>query len=209
MVVRSTLARLWPAATGLVLALVGAALVLASQPFKVRSAAYRSAPRFTVSDAGSGSWSTTYHSEPPDGGGKHDTDTADDSSTQSWALTFSHRLPVARCRSRCRRIVELGGATGHSSATGQIDHVHIDGLADNYFTPGFSFAEEWGPARWFTSSTVTVPLSVLHRAARITIPLADTPAGRPPRDCAVPYPSWQRCRTGGAWAGTLTLKRSG
>jgi hypothetical protein len=90
-----------------------------------------------------------------------------------------------------------------SECPGQGDAV--DGLADNYFTPGFSFASAWGPDRWFSSATIDIPLSALHRAARIAIRLGDTRANTPPRDCSVPYPSWQRCRAGGAWTGTLTL----
>jgi hypothetical protein len=85
----------------------------------------------------------------------------------------------------------------------------LDGLADNYFEPGFSFASQSGPDRWFTSERVEVPLALLHRARAISIRLEDTRAGSPARDCAAPDPSWQQCRTGGAWSATLTLKAAG
>lgn len=81
----------------------------------------------------------------------------------------------------------------------------LDGLADNYFMPGFSFASGYGPDRWFTSAPVAVPLAVLHRAARIKIHFSDTAAGTPPPGCAVQQPSYETCSTGGSWAGTLEL----
>lgn len=81
----------------------------------------------------------------------------------------------------------------------------IDGLADNYFTPGFSFAAGWGPERWFAAAPVVIPLSVLNRARRITIREANTAHGTPPAACAVDEPTYERCRTGGSWRGTLTL----
>jgi hypothetical protein len=83
----------------------------------------------------------------------------------------------------------------------------IDGLFNDYSTPGFSFAPGYGPERWFTSRTVDVPATVLHRSARVTITFRDTAGGRPPGGCAVPQPSYQRCTTGGTWTGTLTLAR--
>jgi hypothetical protein len=85
----------------------------------------------------------------------------------------------------------------------------IDGFIANYFTPGFSFATGYGPDRWFTAKTISIPVAVLHRAARITVRLGATRAGTPPRDCSVPYPVYQRCSTGGSWAGVLTLKAPG
>ena len=85
----------------------------------------------------------------------------------------------------------------------------IDGLADNYFMPGFSFAAGWGPERWFAAAPVLIPVSELDRAARITIREADTAQGTPPRGCGVGEPSYERCRTGGSWRGTLTLSAVG
>jgi hypothetical protein len=81
----------------------------------------------------------------------------------------------------------------------------IDGLADNYFMPGFSFAQGFGSDRWFKSKTVVIPAGVFHKAARITIPLGDTPAGTPPPKCAVKSPEFERCAVRGSWAGVLTL----
>jgi hypothetical protein len=85
----------------------------------------------------------------------------------------------------------------------------IDRVLDFYAMPGFSFASEYGPERWFTSAEVVVPAAVLHGSRRITIPLRDTAAGRPPRKCAVNDPSFERCRTGGRWRGVLTLEARG
>jgi hypothetical protein len=89
-----------------------------------------------------------------------------------------------------------------SACPGQGDS--IDGLDDNYLGPGFSFADGWGPARWFTSRTVVVSLARLHRRGTIRIRLSQTRRGTPPAGCAAPY-AWQRCRTGGSWNGVLTL----
>jgi hypothetical protein len=81
----------------------------------------------------------------------------------------------------------------------------IDGLYDSYFMPGFSFASSYGSDRWFTAHTVVIPVGVLHRAARISIPLGETPAGTPPKNCAVQNPSYEQCATGGSWSGMLTF----
>jgi hypothetical protein len=86
----------------------------------------------------------------------------------------------------------------------------IDRLASNYAHPGFSFDQRYGPDRWFRSRIVAIPADVFHRAAAIRIPLADTPTGRPPRNCAVPRRPWlERCTTGGSWRGVLTLQLVG
>jgi hypothetical protein len=81
----------------------------------------------------------------------------------------------------------------------------IDRIADFYAGPGFSFADGFGPDRWFTSAEVVIPSSVVHRSSSITMRLADTAAGTPPRRCAVRDPSFERCRTGGSWRGVLTF----
>jgi hypothetical protein len=91
-----------------------------------------------------------------------------------------------------------------SQCPGQGDS--IDGLLDNYFTPGFSFAAGFGPDRWFTSASVLVPLRLLHRARMVTLRLGDTPAGTPPQHCEVRAPTYEQCTTGGAWSGVLTLR---
>jgi hypothetical protein len=82
----------------------------------------------------------------------------------------------------------------------------IDRILDFYAVPGFSFADGYGPERWFASREVVIPAAVFHDSKRIRIPLRNTPAGTPPRRCAVRDPSFERCRTGGAWRGVLTLK---
>jgi hypothetical protein len=84
----------------------------------------------------------------------------------------------------------------------------IDRILDFYATPGFSFDPHYDPDRWFTSREVVIPAAVFHRSRKIAIPLSDHPAGRPPRGCAVRDPSFERCRTGGAWGGVLTFARS-
>ncbi len=246
-------------------ALVGAtSFVLA---FGASAAA--SAAEFTISYSGSGTYGTRYHSEPPNQGGMHDTDSADDSERQRWSLRFISPLRV-RCAARCTQPTVLTGARGATSITAQISHVHvdglysqlnasvqcsissstppgaildaslriqvgarsisitaldplgdallllpaacpgqgdsIDGLLDNYLGPGFSFAQGYGPDRWFTSATVTVPRRRLQIGATIRIPLSQSRDGTPPHDCAVPQPSIQQCVTGGAWSGVLTLR---
>jgi hypothetical protein len=82
----------------------------------------------------------------------------------------------------------------------------IDRILDFYAMPGFSFAQGYGPERWFASKEVTIPVSVFHHSSKITIPLRDTPAGTPPKHCRVNDPSFERCTTGGSWSGVLTLK---
>ncbi len=82
----------------------------------------------------------------------------------------------------------------------------IDRIADNYFTPGFSFSSEYGADRWFTSRKVVIPATTFHHASRITIPLANTRTGTPPADCSVRDPSIERCSTAGSWMGTLVFK---
>ena len=84
----------------------------------------------------------------------------------------------------------------------------IDRMPSNYAHPGFSFGQLYGADRWFRSRMVAIPADVLHRAAAIRIPLADTPTGRPPRNCAVHSAWFERCTTGGSWHGTLTLTRT-
>jgi hypothetical protein len=81
----------------------------------------------------------------------------------------------------------------------------IDRILDFYAMPGFSFDSSYGPDRFLASSEVVIPAAVFHRSKTITIPLRDTPAGTPPRHCAVSDPSFERCTTGGAWRGVLTL----
>jgi hypothetical protein len=245
-----------------------AALILlpaASSGYTVEPGAYRAAPRFAVSYRGSGTWRTTYHSEPPNPGGMHDTNDARDSSAERWRLRFARPLGI--------RSAVLAGATGSEHATGNIDHTHVDGLfaaddqsarcavaattsrgerltasvqlrdrrsaaelaitarrpaaealsllpascpgqgdsldglADDYFSPGFSFSPNWGPERWFASQTVRVSDRVLHRARAIVIRLHDTRAGTPPTGCDVRRPSFERCTTGGSWSGSLRLTR--
>jgi hypothetical protein len=85
----------------------------------------------------------------------------------------------------------------------------IDRLFSFYAVPGFSFAPDFGPDRWFTSREVLVRTAVLRRARTIRIPLHVTGAGKPPADCAVLNPSYERCRTGGSWHGVLTLRAHG
>ncbi|MEA2441064.1 MAG: hypothetical protein QOH76_2488 [Thermoleophilaceae bacterium] len=81
----------------------------------------------------------------------------------------------------------------------------IDRILDFYAMPGFSFAESYGPERWFASKEVIVPAAVFHKSSKIRIPLHDTAAGRPPKHCALHDPSFERCTTGGSWHGVLTL----
>jgi hypothetical protein len=81
----------------------------------------------------------------------------------------------------------------------------IDGLAANYFTPGFSFSSAYGADRWFTPRSIAIPLATLHRATRVTVTLGPTAAGTPPANCAVRTPAVEHCHTAGAWRGVLTL----
>lgn len=249
--------------------------------YKIQTGRYHSTAIFGMAYSGSGSWRTIYHSEPPNPGGKHDTNDANDSSAESWSIAYSGALTIPRCGSThhrsdpCTQIQGPTSAIGPTRASGEIDHTHvdglysqfnthlecsvqsdpsptealpatvsiryssrrglfwitamdpvsdafdllpgqcpsqtdpIDGLYDNYLTPGFSFQANWGPVRWFTAARVAIPGRVLHRATKITIALSDTGRGTPPANCAVPDPSTERCSTGGTWSGVLTLSRRG
>jgi hypothetical protein len=229
-----------------------------------------------VTYSGSGFWRTTYHAQPPsdlaDPTGPHDTNDANDSSTQRWALKFAHLLSVGGCPAgQCRAPRLPAQATGRELITGKVAHTHVDGiyaaddqsvscsvrsklpsdatararvrlrrvpganaiaitafiptaqalnllptlcpeqtdsldgLYNNYFTPGFSFAPGYGPTRWFTSGTVVIPVPVLHRSERITLRLHNVARNTPPRNCAVAHPQYEQCVTGGSWAGSLEL----
>jgi hypothetical protein len=250
--------------------------------YTIKRGSHRNIARFRVAYTGAGGYATTYHSEPPNPGGQHDTNDARDSSTQKWALTFVHNAIVPACgrlRPRaadpCLKIRGLLGATGLNQAAGHVNHRHtdgvfpaqnrsiscdlsaatpagrrlgaavrlrylrrpraigitalipvadalsmlpgacpaqgdsLDGLFDNYFVPGFSFAAGYGPSRWFQSAEVIIPASAFHKAARIRIPLRLTHRGAPPRGCAVIHPAYERCTTGGAWSGVLVLTAAG
>jgi hypothetical protein len=85
----------------------------------------------------------------------------------------------------------------------------IDRINANYAIPGFSFDPAYDSDRWFRSRTIRIPAEVFHHTAVIRIPLARTPTGTPPRNCAVRNPKIERCTTGGSWHGVLTLTRSG
>jgi hypothetical protein len=94
----------------------------------VGTAATAGAASFSVTYSGSGTYGTRYHSEPPNQGGMHDTDTADDSETQHWSLRFASPLRVPCATARCAQMTVLTGARGSTSIAAQISHVHIDGL---------------------------------------------------------------------------------
>lgn len=82
----------------------------------------------------------------------------------------------------------------------------IDRIASNYATPGFSFDSAYDSDRWFRPRTIRIPADVFHHAALIRIPLAVTPTGKPPRNCAVRQPAIERCTTGGSWHGVLSFR---
>ena len=81
----------------------------------------------------------------------------------------------------------------------------IDRILDFYAMPGFSFADSYGPERWFTSGEVQLPAALFQGPEKVKIKLEDTHRGTPPRRCAVPNPSYERCKTGGSWSGVLTF----
>jgi hypothetical protein len=85
----------------------------------------------------------------------------------------------------------------------------IDRILDFYALPGFSFAAGWGPDRWFASREVKIPSGVFHHSKQVKIPLHLTKAGTPPKHCARQNPSYEKCTTGGAWNGAVTLKSTG
>jgi hypothetical protein len=106
-----------------------------ARAYSTRPAGYQAQPRFAFNYAGSGRFATTYMSEPPNQGGKPDHNRAHDSSTQTWSLSYGEPLTIPRCGPSphdrgpsCRRITSLIGATGATTASDSIAHVHIDGL---------------------------------------------------------------------------------
>jgi hypothetical protein len=82
----------------------------------------------------------------------------------------------------------------------------IDGLLNDYGTPGFSFDPAWTAQRWLTGRT-TVALSRLRGAHRLRVRVSAARAVTRPAGCRVPAPSYERCTTGGRWSGVLTLTR--
>lgn len=82
----------------------------------------------------------------------------------------------------------------------------IDRILSNYFMPGFSFSQDYGPDRWFTPRPVVIPADVWRNSARIRLRVGLSPEGRSPRDCAKRF-KYERCRTTGSWSGTLTFTR--
>jgi len=275
---RATLVAARVALASAALALV-AAPPAAAAPYSAVPGSKRTSSSFAVGYAGTGTYRTVFHGEPPNPGGRSDTNDARDSSVQAWDIRFRRALVIPDCsritlddRSACAGAEGVDGARGRTSMTGTVDHRHVDGLyrqldrrvscrmsratpprsgvdaavalrylpehdgfaiqarsplttvidnfpsqcprqgdsidrvLDFYAMPGFSFAGEYGPERWFTSAEVVVPAAVLHGSRRIRIPLRNTGAGKPPRNCAVNDPSFERCRTGGKWRGVLTLE---
>jgi hypothetical protein len=271
-------------AIALALAFVAGATTVAtaarsSRPYTTVPGPSRDDARFVLTYRGTGAFRTTYHSTPPNPGGKADTNDAHDSSTQKWKLRFSRAVAIPPCQpgadpstDPCTAIAGVDGATGPTTVTGRVRHTHkdglyrqldmkescrfgkstaarrqvtasvsmtydpasqtigvtarnpvatalslapggcrhgdsLDGLADFYAPPGFSFDTAYDADRWFTSQTVAIPVAAFHRSASIAIPLADTATGTPPRHCAVQNPSFERCTTGGSWTGVLTLTR--
>jgi hypothetical protein len=83
----------------------------------------------------------------------------------------------------------------------------IDGLYDNYFMPGFSFASGWGFERWYTSAPVSVKVATLTHRRQIVLRFGPTHRNAPPAGCAVAHRAWEHCRTGGAWSAVVTLRR--
>jgi hypothetical protein len=90
-----------------------------------------------------------------------------------------------------------------SACPGQGDS--IDGLFDNYFTPGFSFAAGTGPDAWFVSRRTTVPAARFHRGHTVRVRIKQAPQAVPAQDCAVEHRSYERCSTRGSWSGLLTF----
>lgn len=82
----------------------------------------------------------------------------------------------------------------------------IDRIYDNYFTPGWSMSQDYGPDRWFTPTPVVIPADTWRSSSRIRLRVGLSPEGRPPTDCAKRF-TYERCRTTGSWTGTLTFTR--
>jgi hypothetical protein len=82
----------------------------------------------------------------------------------------------------------------------------LDGLLDSYYAPGFSFATGYGPAVWFQTAKVVIPVAALERRSSFSVKVRSTAANAPPTDCAVREPAIERCSTGGAWAGVLSFR---
>jgi hypothetical protein len=123
------------------LALTAVAGATATKPgFTTTPGPTRATARFVVAYTGSGSFHTHYRSTPPNPGGHADDNHVTDSSSQRWALTFSHAITIPPCAVNgvpapdpCTAITGVTGGTGPTSVVGKIDHVHVDGLfrADN------------------------------------------------------------------------------
>lgn len=88
-------------------------------------------PSFSVKYTGSSRTQTTYRGKPPNPGGRRDLNTANDRSRVGWALTFPAGLTLPACATTgdpCAAVTGVAGADGTTSAWGEIDHRHTDGL---------------------------------------------------------------------------------
>src|SRR3954451_8035126 len=128
--------------TGVLLVLIleaaSGAASAASRPLRSHRGRFEATPRFVLTYTGSGRFHTRYHSTPPNPGGLADTNDADDSSTQRWAIKFDRAWAIPTCGTtgrrrtdRCTGVRDLLGAHGASRVTGRVSHRHVDGLFPN------------------------------------------------------------------------------
>ncbi len=92
------------------------------------------APSFSVRYTGSSHQKTTYRATPSNPGGPADLNTARDEGRTKWVLTYPAGIAIpAACGGEvdpCSGVAGPTVADGKTSATGRIDHKHVDGLYD-------------------------------------------------------------------------------
>jgi hypothetical protein len=88
-----------------------------------------------VSYQGTGRWRTDYRATPTNPGHKSDHNSAHDSSTQSWKLTYRGSVTVPTCgappgseQDPCAALAGPTRARGTTRLTGKVSHRHVDGV---------------------------------------------------------------------------------
>ncbi len=139
----------------------------ATSALTTRPGPERAVARFAIGYVGSGSYATTYDSRPPNQGGKPDNNHAHDSSTQTWSVSFRTLLTIPNCGTPgapCSRIAPIIGARGHTSVTGRISHVHVDGLFRNENMATKCRVSASTPAGYQLGATIDVRYDTRSRA---------------------------------------------
>src|SRR4051812_26548127 len=122
------------AAAATLAALAAPAAATAKSAYTATPGPVQDVASFSARYSGEGTYSTTFRSHPPNPGGADDYNTANDRSTQSWAIRLHGRIQIPTCNGAgpdfdpCEQVKGLDGARGATAMTGWVRHKHVDGL---------------------------------------------------------------------------------